>query len=148
MKQLNFSIRIKAPKANVWSTLLEDSNYRQWTNVFSEGSHAVGDWSEGSKILFLGGDGQGGMSSMIAKHIPNEFISIQHLGMVTNGVEDFDSPETKKWSGALENYTVVETDGITELRIELDTVTEYESYFQETWPKALQIVKELAESQG
>jgi len=145
MKQLEFSIRINAPKTKVWSTLFDDPTYRQWTSAFGEGSHAVGDWSEGSKILFIGGDGQGGMSSMIAKHVPNEFISIQHLGMIANGVEDFDSPETKKWSGALENYTVTETGGITELRIEMDTIADYEAYFLETWPKALLKVKELAE---
>lgn len=86
------------------------------------------------------------MSSMIAKHIPNEFISIQHLGMVANGVEDFDSPETKKWSGALENYTATESDGVTVLCIEMDTTADHEAYFQETWPKALQKVKELAET--
>lgn len=148
MKQLEFSIQINAPKTRVWSTLLDDTTYRQWTSVFCEGSHAQGDWSEGSKILFFSGDGQGGMSSMIAKHIPNEFISIQHLGMIANGVEDFDSPETQKWSGALENYAVTEAGGVTDLRIELDTIADYEAYFQETWPEALQKVKELAEAQG
>ncbi len=145
MKQLIFSIRINAPKANVWNTLLQDETYRQWTSAFSPGSYAVGDWSEGSKILFMGSESQG-MSSMIAKHIPNEFISIQHLGMIADGVEDFNSPETKKWSGALENYTVKESDGATELLVEMDTIADYESYFKETWPKALLKVKELAES--
>jgi hypothetical protein len=145
MKQLEFSIQINAPKANVWSTLLNDKTYRLWARVFSEGSHAVGDWSEGSKMLFLGSE-DAGMTSMIARHIPNEFISIQHLGMIANGVEDFNSPETKKWSGALENYSVKEAEGITELLIEMDSVEDYEVYFRETWPKALQKVKELSET--
>ncbi len=145
MKQLEFSIQINAPKSKVWSILLDDATYRQWAGVFSPGCYAEGDWSEGSKILFLSAE-KSGMSSMIAKHIPNEFISIQHLGMVANGVEDFDSPETKKWSGALENYTATESGGVTELRVEMDTVADHEDYFQETWPKALQKVKELAEA--
>lgn len=146
MKQLNFSIQINAPKEKVWSILLDDASYRRWTSVFHEGSYAVGDWKEGSKILFLGPDGSG-MFSRIFRHVPNEFISIQHLGIVKNGVEDFDSEETKKWTGALENYSVSERDGATELLVELDTTGDFEAYFQKTWPKALGVVKELAEVQ-
>jgi len=145
MKQLEFSIQISAPKEKVWRTLLEDKTYRQWTSVFNEGSYAVGDWSEGSKVLFLSADGKG-LSSMVAKHVQNEFISIQHLGVIANGVEDFNSPETKKWSGALENYSVNENDGITELLVEMDSIEDYEVYFRETWPKALQKVKQLSET--
>lgn len=144
MKQLNFSIQISAPKEKVWSTLLDDSTYRHWTSVFHEGSYAVGDWSEGSKILFLGPEGSG-MSSRIFRHVPNEFISIQHLGTVKDGVEDFDSEEAKKWSGVLENYSVHERNGTTELLVEMDTTDDFEAYFRETWPKALGKVKELSE---
>lgn len=31
-------------------------------------------------------------------------MSFKHLGTVKNGVEDFESEESRKWSGALENY--------------------------------------------
>jgi hypothetical protein len=144
MKQLRFVIQINAPKANVWHILLDDKTYRQWASVFNEGSYAVGDWAEGSKVLFLGAE-ETGMSSRIFRHVPNEFISIQHLGLITKGVEDFDSEETKKWSGALENYSVSERNGATELIVEMDTTADHEAYFQETWPKALEKVKELSE---
>lgn len=144
MKQLNFSIQIKAPKDKVWSTLLDDKTYRQWTSIFSEGSYVVGNWQQGSKILFLDGKGSG-ISSEVAKHIPNEYISIQHLGAIANGIEDFNSEETKKWSGALENYAVMEKNGTTTLDIEIDVTDDFEAYFQTTWPKALEKVKELAE---
>lgn len=145
MKQLNFSIQISAPKEKVWSTLLDDKTYRQWTSVFHEGSYAMGDWSEGSKILFLGPEGSG-MTSRIFKHVPNEFLSIQHLGTVSNGIEDFDSEGAKKWSGSLENYSVNERNGTTELLIDMDATEEYEAYFRETWPKALEKVKALSEA--
>lgn len=144
MKQLSYSIQINAPKEKVWSTLLDDTTYRQWTSVFHEGSYAVGDWKEGSKILFLGPEGSG-MTSRIFRHVPNEFISIQHLGTVKNGIEDFDSEETKKWSGALENYSVNEKNGLTTLQVDMDATEDFEAYFQSTWPKALGKVKQLAE---
>ncbi|MBX2890928.1 MAG: SRPBCC domain-containing protein [Saprospiraceae bacterium] len=145
MKQLIFSIQINAPKEKVWNTLLDDKTYRQWTSVFHEGSYAVGDWSEGSKILFLGPEGSG-MTSRIFRHVPNEFLSIQHLGTVNNGVEDFGSEETKKWSGALENYAVQEKNGVTTLNIETDTAEDFEAHMRETWPRALAKLKELTES--
>lgn len=145
MKQVHFSIQINAPKEKVWSTLLDDKTYREWTSIFNESSYAVGDWSEGSKVLFLSADGSG-LSSRVFKHVPNEFISIQHLGTIANGVEDFDSEETKKWAGSLENYSVSERNGITELLIEMDQAEGYEAFFLETWPKALARVKALAEA--
>ena len=54
MQKLNFSIVINASKEKVWNTMLEDKTYRIWTEVFSKGSHFIGDWRKGSKILFLG----------------------------------------------------------------------------------------------
>lgn len=149
MQQLDFTVQINAPKAKVWSTLWNDDSYRKWTAVFHEGSHAQTDWQEGSKVLFLDSTGQGGMSSVIARLIPNEFMSFQHLGIVKDGVEDFATAEAKGWSGAMENYTLQEKNGSTELRVEVDSSDSGDSnfvdYFRETFPKALQRVKELAE---
>jgi hypothetical protein len=144
MEKLNFSIKIKAPKQKVWSILMDDKTYRTWTSAFAEGSYAVTDWKEGSKALFLDGKGQG-MVSTIAKNIPNEFLSIKHLGFVKNGIEDTKSDEVKAWAGAMENYTLKENGGITELKIDMDSNDEFINYFSETWPKALEKVKELSE---
>jgi hypothetical protein len=146
MVQLNFSIQINAPKEKVWHTMLDDTTYSQWTSAFGEGSSFVGDWSEGSKIQFLGGSGSAGISSRIARHIPNEYLSILHLGVIANGVEDFDSEETKKWSGALENYAVQEKNGVTTLSIKTDTTEDFEAYFRKKWPKALEKLKALSET--
>lgn len=70
----------------IWNVLWTDATYRMWTSAFCEGSYAVSDWKEGSKILFLSPDG-GGMSSIIAKNIPNEFMSFKHLTEVKNNEE-------------------------------------------------------------
>lgn len=140
MKKLNFSIRVAVPKDRLWQTLWNDATYRQWTAIFHEGSHAVSDWQEGSKILFLGPGGDG-MTSRIARLIPNEFMSFEHLGEVKNGVEDFSGG----WSGALENYSLRECDGGTELSVEIDSDDNFADYFRDVFPKALQKLKELSE---
>ena len=144
MKKANFSVKINAPKEKVWETLWNDKTYREWTSVFSEGSHAVSDWKEGSKILFLGPEG-GGMFSKIAKLVPNEYMSFEHLGELKEGKEQPADEKTQAWSGSQENYRLTETDGTTELNVEMDTTDEFLKYFNGVFPKALEKVKEIAE---
>jgi len=145
MEKLQFSTTINAPGNKVWSTLWEDSNYRNWTSAFSEGSYAVTDnWKEGSKVLFLSPGGNG-MVSAVAVNKPNEFMSFKHLGEVSNGVEDTTSERVQQWAGATENYTLTEKDGKTILTIEMDITEEFKESFEKIWPAALEKVKILAE---
>ena len=149
MEKMHFSITIDAPKAKVWSTMLDDKTYRVWTEAFASGSHYVGDWSKGSKILFLGPDPTtgkiGGMVSRIKENRLHEYIAIEHLGMVNDGKEDTTSEAVKGWAGALENYTFKEKNGKTEVLVDIDITDEFKEMFEGMWPKALQKLKELAE---
>ena len=126
-------------KKKVWETLWNDNTYRQWTSVFSEGSYAESDWNEGSKILFLSPKGEG-MFSVIDKKIPNEQMTFRHLGEIRNGVE-----EPKEWANALESYHLKENNGKTELTVALDITDEFAQHFNDIFPKALNVVKEIAE---
>jgi hypothetical protein len=139
MEVLTFSIKINAPKEKVWQVLWNDDTYRKWTSVFNESSYAVSDWNEGSKIQFLTAGGSG-MFSVIEKKIDFIEMTFKHLGEIINGVE-----ENKNWEGAIERYTLAETNGNTELIAELHTLEEYRKYFDDTFPKALETVKQLAE---
>ena len=145
---MEFNINIEAPKEKVWKTLWNDQTYREWTSAFAEGSRAETDWEKGSRVLFTDGKGSG-MVSTIVENKPNEFMSIKHLGTIKNGVEDLDSEENKQWAGALENYTLLESGGKTVLHVELsglDIPKEFEDYFLQTWPKALDKLKALSEN--
>lgn len=138
MEKLNFSIEINAPREKVWNVLWDDPTYRQWTAAFSEGSHAIGSWEEGSKIQFLDGKGSG-MFSLIHKKIPNTEMTFRHLGEIKDGIE-----KESAWTGAMESY-FLSGNVKTELRVEIDTGTDFQQYFTETFPKALSIVKSLSE---
>ena len=144
MTKLTFSTTINAPKELVWRTMLDDETYREWTSAFQEGSYAVTDWKPGSKALFLAPDGSG-MVSRIVEHRPNWFLSLEHVGILKNGVEDVDSPEVKSWAGARENYMLREHGGHVTLTIEMDTTDEHRQTFQDTWPKALAALKNAVE---
>lgn len=147
MNKLHFSINIKAPKEKVWNTMLEDKTYRQWTEEFMPGSYYKGDWSKGSKMLFIGPgeNGEMGMVSRIKENQKYKFISIEHLGVVVDGKEDTSSDEVKQWAGAHENYTFKEKDGSTEVLVEMDINDDYKEMFEGMWPKALNKLKGLAE---
>jgi L-rhamnose mutarotase len=144
MTRLTFSTTINAPKELVWRTMLEDETYRKWTSVFQEGSYAVTDWKPGSKALFLAPNGSG-MVSRIAEHRPNEFLSLEHVGIVKDGVEDTASDEVRQWAGAHENYTLRENGGLVTLTVDMDTTDEHRKYFEDTWPEALAALKDLSE---
>lgn len=144
MERKTFKTEINAPPEKVWDVLWRDETYNKWTAPFMEGSHAETDWQEGSKILFLGPD-RNGMVSQIKTKKNNEFMSFMHQGIVKNGKEDTESEEVKMWKGALENYTLKDMDGKTELIVDMDIAEEYLEDFQKSFPKALEQVKQLSE---
>lgn len=153
MKKLHFSTKINAPVEKVWHTMLDPETYKEWTKAFSpnpEGSgYFKGSWEKDSKILFIGTDPEtgeeGGMVSRIVENRPNEFISIEHVGILQNGVEDTTSEEARKWTPAFENYTFKEESGVTEVLVDTDTADEMTEEFEKAWPAALEKLKEIAE---
>jgi hypothetical protein len=145
MKQLHFTEEINATPGKVWKILWDDVNYRKWTSVFSEGSYAVSDWQEGSKILFLSPEGSG-MFSRIDQLIPDKVMRFKHLGTVKNGEEQPADAETKSWEGAIEEYMLEDNQGITKLSVTLDITDGHADYFSDVFPKALKKVKQLAEA--
>ena len=146
MQNLKFRVFINAPREKVWNAMLEDATYREWTKPFNETSYFEGDWSEGSKMLFLGTDKDGkvlgGMYSRIAKNIPFEYVSIEHLGEIHDGVE-------KPWPGnenGFENYKLEDVAGGTEVTVDMiGTPDEYAGMMSEMWPKALEVLKAISE---
>ncbi|MBW0433698.1 hypothetical protein DLM76_09765 [Leptospira yasudae] len=150
METISFSTLIHADVKTVWNKMLEDKTYRIWTEAFHAGSYYEGSWDKGSIIRFLGPDengGLGGMYSRIKENIAHQFISIEHLGMISNGVVDTESEEVKKWTPAFENYTFKEQGpGKTELIVEMQVAEEYKPMFEDMWPKALKALKDLCEA--
>jgi cytochrome c peroxidase len=85
------------------------------------------------------------MVSRIKENRKYDFISIEHLGVVSDGKEDTTSDAVKPWAGSLENYTLRENNGSTEILVEMDSNEEYAEMFEGMWPNALQNLKELAD---
>lgn len=149
LEKLSYTITINADAQKTYNTMLNKGTYEAWTAVFYPGSHFVGSWEKGTKILFLGPgeNGElGGMVSRIKENIPHKFVSIEHLGMVENGKERTTGIDVEAWAGCHENYTFEESAGKTLVTAALDINADYKDYFNETWPKALSKLKELCEA--
>jgi hypothetical protein len=151
MKKLQFNVTINAPVNNVYDSMLGISNkstYEQWTALFNPTSTYEGNWNKGSKMLFVGTDDngeKGGMVSEIVDNILNQFISIRHYGLVKANVEITEGPEVEKWVNGFENYTLVEKNGTTTVTVDLDLTEDFLEYMNETYPKALDKLKEICE---
>lgn len=141
INRLQFSIDIAAEKAIIWNALWGEKFYRDWASVFFEGSYAITDnWTEGSKVQFLGPD-QNGIYSIIETHVPSKTITFKHIGSVLKGKEQPIDNETKTWSGATETYTLSEITNGNTLTVEIDVMDEHLTFMTHTFPKALEVVK-------
>ena len=126
----------------------DKSTYDTWTALFNPTSRYEGSWSKGSRIHFIGIDSKGekgGMVSEIAENNPSKFVSIKHIGLLVSGKEILEGPDVEKWTGGFENYSFEEINGISSLLVELDVTEDFESYMNESYPKALDKLKEICE---
>ncbi|MFT3740867.1 MAG: hypothetical protein QM786_19125 [Breznakibacter sp.] len=153
MKKLQFKTTIQAPVARVYRTMLGIGNietYRQWTAEFNPSSTYEGSWDKGAKIRFIGTDEnghRGGMVAEIAEHIPNQFVSIRHYGILDGNDEITDGPEVEKWAGGLENYSFEGDGNATIVTVDVDVTEDFIEYFNITWPKAFRKLKEISEKE-
>ncbi|WP_261512579.1 SRPBCC family protein [Chryseobacterium paludis] len=141
MERLTYEIRINATPEKIWTVLWSKMTYRQWTAAFTEGSFYQGNLEEGSIVKFLDPNNNG-MYSRVEKNIPNKEIKFLHLGEIYEGVE---APQD--WGEATESYVLEETENGTILKSEIQTPAEFKDFFEEKFPNALEIVKNLSQNQ-
>src|SRR5690554_2239148 len=151
MRKLHYKVQINAPVQKVYQNMLgilDKSTYEQWTALFNPTSTYEGSWDKGSKILFIGVDEngeKGGIVSRIAENIPNRFVSIQHYGLVKGDEEITEGADVEKWANGFENYSFEYNNGATTVTVDLDTTEDFIDYMNESYPKALDKLKELSE---
>lgn len=148
LETLRHEVIINAEVNKVFTTMLTDETYREWTSVFNPTSYFDGKWEKGAKMLFLGTNAEGkreGMVSFIKDFIPNKFVDIEHVGMVSGDEEITCGDAVQAWAGSHEKYLFFDENGKTVLIVELDTNEEFKAYFLKTYPKALEKLKAICE---
>lgn len=149
MRKLHLTISINAPVEKVWNAVVTKELYELWAAAFMPGSTFEGKWEQGAEMRFLGPNGTGGVDGMfstIAEVKKDAFISIKHLGIIGNGVVDTTSAAVKDWAPSFENYTFRKTATGTEFILDMDVAESFYDMFAQIWPKALDRLKEVAET--
>lgn len=142
MKQIQFVIEIHATKERVWDTLWQDETLRQWAGIIDPGTYMVGDLKEGNEVQFISAENGYGVTSLVVKLTPNEFLLLRHQADTQGSGKQ---ERAQEWTGGEESYTLVEKDGTTTLIAKFDVPPKMEEYFKVNYPKALDRVKVLAE---
>jgi uncharacterized protein YndB with AHSA1/START domain len=146
MTKLRLEREINTTPEKLWHLLWTNETYREWASLFAEGSDAITDWQQGSRVLFTDGKNNG-MVAEIAERREPEYMAFRHLGMMKDGVEDLESEEVKKWAGAIESYTLEPTgENKTRLTMEMDIAEDYHEYFEKIWPLVFDKISQMAES--
>jgi uncharacterized protein YndB with AHSA1/START domain len=146
MEKLSFEILINAPANKVWIAMWNEENFKKWTSAICEGSYVKSTWKQGDRIHFLNPNGNG-MYSQITLLEPNEKMFFTHIGNLENFEEMPIHENSKSWSGATENYTLISNEATTKILVSIDCLEQYINFYTETFPKGLAIVKEIAENQ-
>ncbi|ADY52945.1 hypothetical protein Pedsa_2397 [Pseudopedobacter saltans DSM 12145] len=149
MKRKQFKITIHAGIEKVYNTMLGKATFKQWTAEFNPTSDFDGSWDKNSKILFTGINKEGkreGMIGLIEENIPNKFVSIKYIGILSGDREVTEGPEIEGWANTYENYSFDGNDSQTTLTVEMDIQDQWIDYFDKTYPKALERLKLLCEA--
>lgn len=141
MKEMQFTIDINAPKEKVWATLWEDETLREWAGIVDPGTYMIGELKEGDTVQFNSAEGYG-VTSLVAELKPNEYVLFKHKADTQNSGQD---ARDDQWTGGNESYTLTENNGVTTLTMVFDVPPELEEIMGQSYPKALNKVKELAE---
>jgi len=142
MKELQFLVEINASKEKVWNTLWNDNTYRIWANNIDEGTYMIGEMKEGESVQFISSESGYGVTSIVSKLIPLETVTFKHMmDTMDSGKEE----REEEWTGGAESYFLEETEGVTTLKVKMDTPSGQIETFNTLFPKALDSIKALSE---
>ena len=148
MKKLSYSIGIRASKELVWQTMLDSKKYKKWAKAFSLDSQFDGEWKQNTYIKFIDPN-MGGTKALIEEIAPFNRIQVKHVAVIgKDGREETESDVANNWMGITETYSLRENYGLTELSIEINTHEDYEKMFNDAWPNALELLKDMCERYG
>lgn len=141
MKKLEYKTQISATPKKIWDILWTQETYKIWSGVMNEGARFEGNFEEGSFIDLYDAKNNG-MFNLVEKNIPHREMTMQHKGWIYDGVRD-----DQGWEDSRETYLLTENHEGTELKILVNSLDEFEAFFNTNYPRVLEKIKEIAENQ-
>lgn len=102
----------------------------------------AGEIKERNEVQFLSSVNGYGVTSLVEKLVPNEFVLFRQM---MDTMERGEKEREKEWAGGTESYSLAEKDGVTILIVDTDVPPGQVETFKVRFPKALERVKVLAE---
>lgn len=144
MKEMQFTVEIKAPKERVWQTLWQDQSFREWAGIIDPGTYMKGELKESGTVEFISAENGYGVTSLVDKLAENELLVLRHSA---DTQENGQKERKEQWTGGKETYSLVEKNDGTTLTATFDVPLELEDHFKDTYPKAFNKIKNLAEEE-
>jgi len=145
MIQLSYTVTIGAMPPTVWRAITDPAHFPDWARAFAEGSEVSGSWEEGGELRFTSADGSGTRARIDLLQPPAR-IETTHLAIIQpDGVEDTESEAAQDWISTREIYTLEPVKDGTSLVVTVKTTGAYLGMFDGAWPKALALLREVAE---
>lgn len=92
------------------------------------------------------GEEDAGTMALIEVCNPHDNVFARHIAIInTDGSLDTSSEMAKEWTGAKEAYQFSGADGVTTLKVFIETNVKWADMFEEGWPVALKKLKEICE---
>ena len=97
---------------------------------------------EGNEIQFISTASGYGVTSLIEKLNPKEYVLLRHSADTKeSGLQE----REEEWTGGTESYSFSEKNGVTTLLVKTEVPQEQEETFNIRFPRALKRIKNLAE---
>jgi uncharacterized protein YndB with AHSA1/START domain len=144
MDSLPYQITINASPEKVWEALWNKNSYTIWASTFTHGSYADTNFQLGNHFQFLNPDGNG-LYGVIAKCVEYDEMILDHQGEVKHFLEILPDGEENKFDHIKEHYKLQRIDNQTMLTATLFGMNDWQSYFDDAFPKALSVIKTIAE---
>jgi uncharacterized protein YndB with AHSA1/START domain len=144
-KSITKTLDIHATKEAVWKVLTNHSDVEEWNRAFMEGTKVIGEIKDGEQIIYLDPSGMG-VAAQVTEFIPNKLLVISILAEITNGKADFNHPNSKRWEGTYDKFSLEEENEACALLLETSFPAEFYDDFVPGWNKMLDKIKALAEN--
>jgi len=148
MERLKFNAKIHAPVEQVFETMIGKEGYKQWTSVFCSTSDVEGTWAEGEKIMFVAINKEGkreGMLGRVKAYEPEHFVSVEYYGVLDGDQEITEGEVAAGFRDMYENFSFEPNGSGTNVSVDVDVEDGFKAYLLETYPKALDRLKEICE---
>lgn len=147
MQTLTYSITINKPQDFVFEKIMDKNSYADWAKAWGEGMSYEGEWKEGGHMSFFD-QSQGGTKVVVEEIKAPKYIRAKHIAMVNpqNQEVELTDDMMKKWIGSLEEYNFLKIDeASTKLEVTMTVDEAFKEMFNNTWPNALKLFKEVCE---